>query len=234
MGCIGGNPIANVEMYCNEAKTIDLLDWIDFVFGIFDSVLRKESNPYSHDRNEKIDAGIETLNYRFQQNSLGYEFVNGMLIRKDNEVIHREYVKPALQLLNDERFHGAEQEYMNAFEARRQGKNEDAITNAAKAFESVMKTICERKNYAYDKQKDTAKVLITKLKDSGFFPAYLQEHLTTIAKTLESGAPTMRNKDSGHGQGAEIRDIPDSYADYVLGLVAVNIVFLVNLYKESK
>ena len=56
-----------------------------------------------------------------------------------------------ISLLYEEGFDGAEEEYRKAFEYRRKGDNKNAILEAGKAFESTMKTICDKKGYTYDK-----------------------------------------------------------------------------------
>ena len=48
------------------------------------------------------------------------------------------------------------------------GDNKNAILEAGKAFESTMKTICDKQGYTYDKAKDTAQKLITILENNGF------------------------------------------------------------------
>jgi hypothetical protein len=45
---------------------------------------------------------------------------------------------------------------------------------------------------------------------------------------LESGTPTVRNKEGGHGQGTEITTIPEHLASYTLHLTATNLLFLAN------
>ena len=97
-----------------------------------------------------------------------------------------------------------------------------------------MKSICKYMRFSYDEQKDDAKKLIQILRDNDFFPAYLESHMNGIRTTLESGAPTVRNKTSGHGQGEEIVDVSESFASYALNLVATNILFLCKLYGERR
>ena len=43
---------------------------------------------------------------------------------------------------------------------------------------------------------------------------------------LETGVPTIRNKNSGHGQGSDIKDVPEYMASYMLHLTATNLLFL--------
>lgn len=221
-----------LSSYIDDSSTDELLDLIDYMYN---KLFRFSQRPTALIQTVKvINASFAELNDRFKQHNLGYEVTNGQLVRIDNKLIHAQYVKPALQLLGDEEFAGAEDEYRKAFEARRAGNNKDAILNAGKCFESVLKTICEKKKYPFNPQKDTANKLVDILKVQGFFPEYLESHLNGIITTLQSGAPTVRNKVAGHGQGSEITEAPDCLVDYVLGLVAVNSVLLVKLYKESK
>ena len=220
----------SVEGFIDKSSDTDLLDFIDYAFHYFWFAAQKiaKTNPYY--RTESIyQNAISELNERFQQHRLGYEFINEVLIRIDNKFIHHEYVKPALKLLHAKGFEGAEEEFTKAFDALRNHDNKDAIINAEKAFESTMKTICAKRGFSFDPEKDAAKRLISILKDKGYFPGYMEDHLNIVVKALENGAPTIRNKTSGHGQGEEIVEIPESYAEYAIGLVAVNIVFLVDL-----
>ena len=198
----------NVETYTNVSSQEDFLDLVDYMFHLFDVGCRDIHPQYNYDldTNALVDKAVEELNYRFKQHNLGYEFVNGEIIRIDNKMIHQEIVKPALRLLYEEGFDGAEDEFRKAFEYRRKGDNKNAILVAGKSFESTMKTICDKKNYTYDKAKDTA----------------------------ETGLPVVRNKTSGHGQGSTIEQISDEFAECALNLVATNIVLLVGIYKNEK
>lgn len=198
----------NVETYTNVSSQEDFLDLVDYMFHLFDVGCRDIHPQYNYDldTNALVDKAVEELNYRFKQHNLGYEFVNGEIIRIDNKMIHQEIVKPALRLLYEEGLDGAEDEFRKAFEYRRKGDNKNAILVAGKSFESTMKTICDKKNYTYDKAKDTA----------------------------ETGLPVVRNKTSGHGQGSTIEQISDEFAEYALNLAATNIVLLVGIYKRGK
>lgn len=210
----------NIEYYLDNSSSEDLLDFIDYTFNIFDSVLRDVKQRYSYENNSNtnVDKAIQELNYRFKQHRLGYEFVNSELIRIDNTVIHHNVIKPALRLLYDENFIGAEEEIRKAFEYRRKSDNKNAILEAGKAFESTMKTICDLKGYTYDKVKDTAQKLIMILESNHFYPAYMSAHLTNLRTTLETGLPVVRNKNAGHGQGSLVVNIPDEFAEYALNM----------------
>ncbi len=223
------------ENYFNETSNSEMLDYIDYAFNRLDIVLRTiRPTYYSGNISELIDQAITELNERLRYHSLGYEFVNGELIRIDNEVVHQTIVMPSLQLLHNHEFNGSNDEILKAYDFRRKSDNKHAIAEANKAFESAMKTICDKMGYAYNPAKSTAKDLIKILEDNGFYPCYLNNYINGIRTTLESGLPTVRNKTSGHGQGATVVPIPDEYADYALNLVAVNILFLLKIYESKK
>lgn len=223
----------NFKEYIATANDIDFLDILDFVFHVIDGGFRENNltQDLELNTNELVDKTIEELNYRFKQHDLGYEFVNGEVIRIDNKMLHQEVIKPALRLLYEEGFDGAEEEFRKAFEYRRKGDNKNAILEAGKSFESTMKTICDKKGYTYDKAKDTAKKLIEILESNNFYPSYMASHMASLRTTLETGLPVLRNKTSGHGQGSVVTPILDEFAEYALNLAATNIVLLVGIYK---
>ena len=227
----GGKPntMEAFEYYVDSSDDCEFLDFMDYVLT---EIIAKPVADYVG--KEHFNKEIEELNYRLRQHSLGYEFANGELIVKTNEQIHREVIKPAIHLLHDKKFVGAEQEYFKAFNCYKDKNFKDAILNAIKAFESVLKVICKEMKYEYDNDKDTVKRLLQHLTDNKFYPPYLESHMNGIITTLESGAPTLRNKKAGHGQGQEIVEISQEYAEYALNLVATNIVFLVKIFNQQK
>ena len=79
----------------------------------------------------------------------------------DSELIHTEIVKPALELLNQRNYAGAQQEFLKAHEHYRKGNAKEALNECLKAFESVMKAICDKrgwKNYKNATAKDLESV----------------------------------------------------------------------------
>jgi len=45
--------------------------------------------------------------------------------------------------------------------------------------------------------------------EQGVIPKYLQDHYNGLRNVLASGLPTLRNKTSGHGQGAQPVEVPE-------------------------
>jgi hypothetical protein len=146
--------------------------------------------------------------------------------------LHAEAVKPALLLLNTEDYKGPHEEFLSAYEHYRLGNNKEALTDGLKAFESTMKAICDKRRWANDPTKDTAKKLIDILFENGLIPQFWQTQFASLRSLLESSVPTGRNKLSGHGQGATPQTVPDHLTAYMLHMTASTLVFLTTAEKE--
>ncbi|MCY3488117.1 MAG: hypothetical protein OXH34_06715 [Bacteroidetes bacterium] len=202
---------------------------LDQVFDIIEIcfTLAKASIRHPRDRVVKVvKAAVFELNGRFNEHAIGYQYSGGRILRKESEFLHKETVVKAIHLLRGKHFAGAESEFMEAHGKYRQQQYEDAISGSYKALESTLKIICRRKGWSFD-EKDTAKKLIAIVFDHGLIPKYLQSEFSSLRSLLESGIPTIRNKESAHGRGEKPRNVPAYLAAYVLHLTASTIVFLV-------
>ena len=188
---------------------------------------RERISRYSGHNTNLLDTNcaIDQLNYRFKENRVGYSYSDGIIIRIDSEFIHSEVVRPALSVLNQKQYFGAQQEFLNAHEHYRKGNTKEALNECLKSFESVMKSICDARKWPYD-ERTTAKTLIEICLKNKLVPSFWQSQFGGLRSLLESGVPTARNRLSGHGQGAEPTVVPDYIAGYVLHLTAAAIVFL--------
>ena len=207
-----------------------VMSLVEIAIRFIDRVL-KDRYP---NKAQLYNDAIDDLNQRFREHAIGYHYEFGCLIRVDSQYLHAEAVEPALSLLYDAGFSGAQDEFMEAHEHYRKGNNKDAITNALKAFESTMKTICDKRKWQYDKKRATASPLIDVVLANGLIPQDMQSHLTGLRTTLESGVPTVRNRMGGHGQGSVPVKVPDHIVSYALHLTASNIVLLVSAYNDLK
>ena len=222
--------------FCDEASVEEALDMIDIVFGVV-SVQQKDWTWFQlFDITLPASAAINDLNKRFLEHGLGFAFLRGDspgLIRKDNEHLHQEIVKPALRLLQERVFEGANAEYRSAHEHYRHARHKECLNDCLKAFESTMKAICTNQKWAFDPTA-TAKTLIGVCFTNGLLPKSLENHFANIRSALESSIPTVRNKLAAHGQGVTPVEVPGFYAEYLLHETAVSIVFLVDAWKELK
>ena len=185
------------------------------------------------DASEIADDAIDELNIRFREHGVGFQFLGGQIVRVDSEHVHSEVIKPAIRLLHEKRYAGAQQEFLNAHRHYRKGETKESLNDCLKAFESVMKAICDKRRWRYPKNA-TAKTLIDVCFENELIPAFWQSQYSALRTLLESGVPTGRNRLSGHGQGKEPVAVPEYIAAYMLHMTASAIVFLAEADAQLK
>ncbi len=207
------------------------MDVVELSFRAVDRLTREYDYLGRGNASEKADDAIAELNTRFKEHGVGYQFVEGEIIRVDSELLHVETVKPALRLLNEKNYQGAQQEFLSAYEHYRHGKSKEALNDCLKSFESTMKAICDKRKWSYA-PNSTAQPLIKVCFDKGLVPSFWQQQLSSLRSMLESSIPTGRNKLSGHGQGSTPTEVPDYLVAYMLHMTASTLVFLTTAEKE--
>jgi hypothetical protein len=218
-----------IDFFMNHADHEQVLDTIEVSFRL--ATRRIFDNSYGPQLRQKaIDDAIVELNARFRALGIGYQYESGEMIRVDSQLIHAEVVKPALVLLATKEYAGANAEFLKAFEHYRKGDTKECLNECLKAFESTMKAICTKRNWTF-RATDAAKELIDVCLKNNLIPSLIQSHIGGVRAALESGIPTVRNRLSGHGQGATVVDVPLHYAAYMLHLTATTIQFLVESEK---
>lgn len=248
--------IINNEMYYNNMikfdlkallsnyKTEDILDFLDICINNIDNIVQKDTeaynkHPFSMLEQELLKSTnlkqwfISSLNDIFVHNNLGYEVLNDIIVTKQSDFLHVETVNKTLTLLVNEEFNGPLQEFENAIRNYTSKDYENAVIEACKAYESTMKTILDKKVVIYNKNQATASTLVNLLKDNNIFDSYLIDSITKITNILTSGLPVVRNKQAGHGDGAEVNEVERSYASFAINLAGSYIVFLIDRYYET-
>lgn len=221
------------NFFLKEKDLEKVIDIIELSFKAINVFTKDYQYLRRHNNAELIEEAINELNYRFKEHGVGFQFVENEIIRIDSELLHSEAVKPALKLLNEKNYKGAQEEFLSAYEHYRHGKNKESLNDCLKAFESTMKAICDKHKWQY-KSGDTAKTLIQICFDKGLIPAFWQAQFTSLRSMLESSIPTGRNKLSGHGQGTEPISIPNYLVAYMLHMTASTLVFLTTAEKDIK
>ena len=193
-----------------------MLDVVEVCFSIAEQEIKMA---------DMVRDAIGELNRRFVEHGVGYYFSNGQIVRIDSKFVHSEVVKPALRLLAQSRYAGAQEEFLRAHKHYRDSESKEAINECLKALESTMKSICKKRGWRYDEKAGASK-LIGICFDNGLVPPFWKSHFDALRSTLESGAPTARNRLSGHGQGETPTAVPAHIVGYVLHMTAAAIVFL--------
>jgi hypothetical protein len=214
--------------FFQDCDTEHVLDAIEVVMYFIEDADRH--HVLDHECNSRTVAA--EINTRFLQHGVGYQYESGQIIVQTNSVLHAEAVKPALHLLADPAFQGANEEFLKAHDHYRHQRYSECLVDCLKTFESIMKIICDRKRWAYN-QTDTASKLIDVCLSNGLVPTFTQQQLTSLRTLLESGVPTIRNKQAGHGQGTQQHDVPSHLARFALHATAAVIVLLVEAYQDT-
>lgn len=203
---------------------------LDIIEVLFHSIrMLTEAPDFTNNTENRRMTGPEAivdLNGRFRENGIGFQFEGEILIRLDTDLLHEHAVRPALGVLRDLRFTGANAEFLKAHEHYRHGRYEECLVECCKAFESTMKCICTTRKWPF-KSTGAAKDLIAVCLAQGLLEGYLTEQMTALRCLFESGIPTARNKSGGHGQGVTQRQVHEHFARYVMNQTATTILFLV-------
>ena len=222
--------IANFLLQTEDIESA--IDVIELSLRVIDKHVRENQHEYQ-DRKISPDDAIDELNHRFREIGVGYQYESGMMVRIDSQLIHSEVVQPTLNLLQDPKFKGANQEFLSAHEHYRNKKHKECLNDCLKAVESCLKAICKARKWHYN-EGDTAKRLLEIVFDRELIPNFMQSHFSALRNTLESGVPTIRNRRGGHGQGSQIVSVPESIAAYALHLTATNVLLLAKAESEMK
>ena len=216
----------SINKWLLECSVIDFLRTIE----IFIYIKKK----YKISDDIKILAkAINEINDIFRIDRIGYEIVNGKIIIYGSEYLNDNVTKQTISLLNSSDFKGPLEEFEKALNHYLKKEYKDTIQEANNSFESTMKSILTKLGLKFDPQVDNASKLLQILYDNDVIYIHTQEFTNNLKKMLQ-GLPTIRNKQSGHGQGLDSIEIYKSYAGLSLHLAGSFIVFLINRYDELK
>lgn len=227
-GYRGDNSHQVIQYLLEQQETEKVIDTVEISFRAISKFEIFLNGTPDRAHNYPKEQVIEDLNTRFKENAIGYKFESGIIIRADNELLHQEITKPVLSYLTHPKFKTIDEEYLKAHEHFRHGNYKECLNECLKSFETTLKIICSQKQLAYD-QKDTSNKLIQIVFDNNFIPAYLQTKIKSLRSLLESGIPTIRNRNSGHGQGTTAITVDESLASFCLNLTGSAIKFLLEV-----
>lgn len=189
-----------------------------------------------------LNKFIQIINEIFNVHKIGYEVVPVALndlpfivVPFNSKFLHLETIHKPRQLMYDEEFKGALDEFERALDSYRKENYDDCIVKSNKSFESTLKTILNKKNKSFDEAKDKIPQLINKIKDIDVIDSRFKGIFTAFWPCLNQGATNIRNAPSvAHGQGDEVKKIQKSYADFVLRNIGTNICFLIEQFRGMK
>lgn len=208
-----------------------LLSIIETLFRSVPDIQRDSHQYYFENCNRRMEAA-DDLNARFRQHNVGYQFVNNQIIRVDSQWIQQEAMQPALSLLSEKRFENANSEFMDAHSHYKKGEYRDCIIDCGIAFESVMKIICKKQGWVFEK-RDTAATLVRTCIKNKLMPSFWENYGNNLSNILTSAIPTSRNKMAHGGGDVEVKADLHS-ATFIMHLTASTIIFLIEAEKALK
>jgi hypothetical protein len=211
----------------------DFLSGVELACCALSAIASKHDNLKGRGALQKAALAIEEINARFIQHGVGFQFENKEIIRIDSKLVHAEIIKPALSLLTEPVFEKANADFMAAHRHYRALEYKAAVTAANRAFESMLKAICELENWQYA-NGDRASELITKVRNEGLFTHDFDKSFDAYIAMLKAGLPTIRNNAGGHGEGPETPPVTAEIARFAINMAASNILLLGETYAAFK
>jgi len=216
----------HLKAYLKEKKGMQKVGVKDFI--------RNGAPNYIFDAIELFSRLIGDTRYDFQtaindilrDSLLPWLLSDGVIFQVDSECM-ADVLGCTSRLLKTTGFEGANQEFQEARSCFDSGDSKGAIHHANLALESTMKAIL-----GIEREKPGR--LVRKMIDSGIIPSYYDEFLENFEQMLRTvNIARNEEKGAGHGQGAEVAQVPLHLAELVLNFCGSLVVFLVNHHIDA-
>jgi hypothetical protein len=180
----------------------------------------------SNDEKKEFQVAINTV---FQNNDIPWILSDGLMVKIDSQQFELDLRAKALAVLHElkdsnPKFQSAYNELMKACEFFEKGNHLEAISNAGKSYESVLKVICGM-------QKGNADKLTKEYSDKkrGSLPATM--NYDGFREKVMMALPFIRNNSSSdHGAGETPIIVTRSFARLAINLSAAMNTYLIEEY----
>ena len=212
------------EFFLAETDVEKALDIVEAVFTYI-----CDQPEYERESRE----AIETLNKIFLEHGANYRFADGRIIPTKSEFLYKEAIEPALELIRDPAYKGAQKPFLDALDCYRKGSLSGVLIELNNSLESALEIICNKHGWQYQNPKNPrVSDLVKACFQNNLIPEYWHEHFSELSELLKKGVPPARNKLAAHGRKNEKPPIPPYVIAHALHLTAAAIVFLVNAEKS--
>ena len=160
-------------------------------------------------------------------------------IRKTDRYSFGEIVSPIISLTKNMAFTTANDEFLHGLDLYKEGNYKDCVTAMTSSLESTIKIICDKKGYTKKKNKPiTGREQLVELVDilflNGFFDFFTEFQKESMKTIFESGVGFLRNSATAHGNGLVPKKILEHTAKYTINLTSTLILYLINIYEDTK
>ena len=145
------------------------------------------------------------------------------IICKEDIFINSEVINPTINLLRDDRFKYANDEFLEGLEHYKHKRYKESIVSCCCALESVMKVISLINKWEYN-DNSTGLPLIKNIIEKSQSPNWYEGIIVP--------ALTIRNKLGPHGKGTNNLNATKVQAQLQINLVASQIIFLIQEYDK--
>ncbi len=194
---------------------------------LFD-VIELQYEELSEDEKSKFQSALNNV---LNSDKVPWVLHDGRMIKIDGSQFEQDLARRTLEemeALTDSApvFQAAFNELLNAISFLSKGDFAEAIMNAGKSYESILKFVC-------GEDTDTADNLVTKLLDSGLLK--LPESLKggRFRETVLMSLPNIRNSCAAHGSGTKDNTIDHSLASLAVNLACALDTYLIEIYKGN-
>jgi hypothetical protein len=130
-------PVHQLQLHVASCPDLEILDYVDAVFQVSAYIVERFGGALLEEEVERLGARINQI---FEEEGIGYRWIDGRLVRFDGEITHELAIVPALTVLATGHFGSAQAEFDGALSSFRRGDYRDTLTHANAAFESVSRT----------------------------------------------------------------------------------------------
>lgn len=197
-------------------------------------IMTKSHHYRALDAIETVHAGLEPnqkepyrqkINEIFQTHRCPWRLQDGQFFKLDSAFLGAELIGSAYGALVSNNLVGAADEFAKARQEQVSGEVKDAIFHACKSFESTLKVLTGESHLNADK-------LLQKFQEQGYLDDLPEAVRAGVTKQVLTALPFLRNKLSGHGQGAEVVTVPSIYGELAIQLAAAFQNFLIAKHVE--
>lgn len=216
---IGGEEVVGIEGYFMKGYPSCALEVIEqFV---------EEMAGYGESGKDNSARFQQEVNEAMVAFECPWRLSEGRFFQIDSSFFHEEIIQKSEDMLREQGFEGAHDEFREAREDLSDGQTKDVILKALKSFESTLKTIL-------DKHNGDITELLQAFRKAGYMDDIPEPKAKAICAKVLSSIGVLRNELGGHGQGGAVINVPRPYANLALHLAGSLNQFIMDQYFGKK
>jgi hypothetical protein len=183
---------------------------------------------------DRLNIDLHKHGFPYDYRTISKEGEKGYFIAIQSDYVFESITKPLLELFDHADFVAARAEFESAVSFFLDGSDHysDCITNAVKAFESVMKVVLAKNDHLPNPDLPAAK-LVKAVIEAGIIDASFASQseatvalLNQLSAILTSGAVTVRNRLGAHGAGTRTAPPEKILVEFTLHQVSALILLI--------